>query len=211
MMLMYLNCLWIRLYYLWFSLQDCKGGLEPDEVENLHLNLTAVIFLTTLLHEHCFRQIRLLCTPHFLSLHMCLQLYLLLQIPSITPSINPTQPVEHSSLGGLLESSFLNYQSSMTFCFFNYCSTCKNSSLNTCLQPGDIRCLFMFKLSPGIACKLQTVHLTSSFCLMQCLGMLTALTVLDLRLHSLVLFPFPNMNSFLSVMLLMTKVKHIHC
>ena len=26
-----------------------------------------------------------------------------------------------------------------------------------------------FKLSPRIACKLQTVHLTSSFCLMQCL------------------------------------------
>ena len=92
--------------------------MEPDEVENLHLNLTAVIFLTTLLHEHCFRQIRLLCILHFLSLHMRLQLYLLLQIPSITPSINPTHPSEHSSLGGLLESSFLNYQSWMTFCFF---------------------------------------------------------------------------------------------
>lgn len=73
-------------------------------------------------------------------------------LPS-SPSKNPTHPLQpcfrlpHAVI--ILEPLQL-----CDFFFFKYCSTCKSSSFNTCLQPGSMSCLCMVKLSPQIAYKL---------------------------------------------------------
>lgn len=146
--------------------------------------------------------------------HVCLKLKLslLLQVPSVSPP--PKIPLSHQSpiSGCLMRSSFLNHYSSViSFFFFNYCSTCKSSSFNTCLQPGSMTCLFMVKLSPQIAYKLLSdgqldlvfwSHAVSENA--SGVGSSFSWAMLSCFLS------FPKYE-FFPVILLVTEVKHIHC
>lgn len=135
-------------------------SMESDEVESLHSNLTwQTYFLPIFLHELCFSQ-NVCSVSHISFSSRCAFSSSPPWSPKSLPSPNlqippsgshfPGSPVCEVIILPLLQfchsllSLPLSIPSFLSF-FLNYYSTCKNSSFNSCLQPGSIRYLFLVK------------------------------------------------------------------